>query len=250
MATTSGIRARVRSELIHEIKTEARRQLALEGAPALSLRSVARELGMVSSAIYRYFASRDLLFTALIIDAYNELGQHVEEADANCDPSNFVRRWTRSSEAVRGWALQHPHEYSLIYGSPIPGYRAPADTVGPASRIILVFAGIVRDAAAANALVAPYAKERTPKLSKAAAADAARLEVLALHGVAPDAIVRSLIAWTQLFGVVNFDVFGRINDIVEDVDAFFLHSVQEMVRFIGFVDTKKPPRAPKAKLDL
>ena len=85
MPSTSGLRARVRAELTQEIKDEARRQLAEEGASSLSLRAIARHLDMVSSGIYRYFKSRDQLLTALIVDAYEALGTAVEEADGRRD---------------------------------------------------------------------------------------------------------------------------------------------------------------------
>jgi AcrR family transcriptional regulator len=82
MSTAQGARARARIEVTAAIKDEARRQLAAEGAAKLSLRAVARELGMVSSALYRYFPSRDDLLTALIIDAYDSVGEAAEAAHA------------------------------------------------------------------------------------------------------------------------------------------------------------------------
>src|SRR6202046_3771698 len=84
-------RERARAELTREIKQEARRQLAASGAQGLSLRAVARELGMVSSALYRYFPSRDELLTALIIDAYDALGEAAEAADSGVVPAADVR---------------------------------------------------------------------------------------------------------------------------------------------------------------
>ena len=155
MPPTTGLRARMRAELTAEIKEEARRQLAAEGAPGLSLRAVTRSLGMASSAIYRYFPSRDDLLTALIVDAYDAIGRAAEEADAACPPDDFGGRWRSVGLAVRAWSLANPHEYALVYGSPVPGYQAPQDTVGPASRVILVFAGIVDGAAAAGVLDDP-----------------------------------------------------------------------------------------------
>ncbi|WP_205629233.1 TetR/AcrR family transcriptional regulator, partial [Jiangella muralis] len=86
-------RERARAELTREIAEIARRQLGTEGAGGLNLRAIARELGMVSSAIYRYFPSRDELLTALIIDAYNAVGEAVERADADCDAGDHPRRW-------------------------------------------------------------------------------------------------------------------------------------------------------------
>lgn len=227
------MRARVRAELIQEIKEEARRQVAEAGAPALSLRAVARQLGMASSGIYRYFPSRDQLLTALIIDAYDAIGAATEEADAACEQSDFAGRWRADCQAVRNWALEHPHEYALVYGSPIPGYRAPQDTIGHASRVTLVIAGVVRDAAAAGALRDPFVRELAPLLSPAADAEAARLEPVALPGVPDDAIVRALVAWTQLFGLVSFELFGHLVGVVEDVGAIFDQAVTDMGAFVG-----------------
>uniref|UniRef100_UPI0013B38CCA TetR/AcrR family transcriptional regulator n=1 Tax=Nonomuraea lactucae TaxID=2249762 RepID=UPI0013B38CCA len=155
MTASRTARERVRAELTREIADIARRRLATEGAGGLSLRAVAREMGMVSSAIYRYFPSRDDLLTALIIDGYNALGEAVERADASCPPDSFPDRWSAVCHAVRDWALAHPHEYTLLYGSPVPGYHAPQDTVPARARDVTVMGRIVADAWAAGALVPP-----------------------------------------------------------------------------------------------
>ncbi|PZG49054.1 TetR family transcriptional regulator, partial [Spongiactinospora gelatinilytica] len=136
-------RERVRAELTREIADIARRRLATHGATGLSLRAVAREMGMVSSAIYRYFPSRDDLLTALIIDGYNSIGETVERADRACPPGDHMGRWLAVCRAVRGWALANPHEYALLYGSPVPGYQAPQDTVAPAIRDVTVYGAIL-----------------------------------------------------------------------------------------------------------
>ena len=86
---------------------------------------------MVSSAIYRYFPSRDDLLTALIVDGYNAIGEVAEQADAACPAGEYTGRWLAVCRAVRDWALAHPHEYALVYGSPVPGYQAPQQTIGP-----------------------------------------------------------------------------------------------------------------------
>src|SRR4030088_3537470 len=98
-------RERVRAELTREIADIARSQLATEGAGGLSLRAVAREMGMVSSAIYRYFPSRDDLLTALIIDGYNAIGEAAEQADAVWPAEDYTGRWLAVGRAIRDWAL-------------------------------------------------------------------------------------------------------------------------------------------------
>src|SRR5690242_4303759 len=101
MSTVQGARARARLEVTAAIKDEARRRLAAEGAAKLSLRAVARELGMVSSAVYRYFPSRDDLLTALIIDAYDALGEAAERARDAASGAPPLARWSAVCEAVR-----------------------------------------------------------------------------------------------------------------------------------------------------
>ncbi|MGO8875086.1 MAG: TetR/AcrR family transcriptional regulator [Acidimicrobiales bacterium] len=223
-------RARVRAELTGEIKQEARRQLAAEGAPALSLRAVARELGMVSSALYRYFASRDDLLTALIVDAYDAIGAAAEAADATCPPADTAGRWLAVGRAIRGWALAHPHEYALVYGSPVPGYRAPEETVGPASRVTLVLCGIIAEAAA-SAQLTPAAD--LPPLTPALRREAEGIAQAVMGGVPPQVAVRALVAWTQLFGAVSFELFGHFANIVEDNEAFFEQALRLVGAFVG-----------------
>src|SRR5579863_1807744 len=159
------VRERARAELSREIKEEARRQLAASGADGLSLRAVAKELGMVSSALYRYYPSRDDLLTVLIIDAYDALGAAAESAAAGDSAAGGTAaggqaaparaRWVATCHAVRGWAVANPHEYALIYGSPVPGYRAPEATIGPAARVPLAFAGLLGEALARGELGGP-----------------------------------------------------------------------------------------------
>jgi AcrR family transcriptional regulator len=200
---------------------------------------------MVSSGIYRYFPSRDQLLTALIIDAYDAVGAATEAADAACKRTNFTDRWRAACHAVRDWALEHPHEYALAYGSPVPGYSAPEDTVGPASRVTQVVAAVVREAAASGALRDPFAPERTPALSNTTALEAA-VAAVALPDVPVDAVVRTLTAWTQLFGFVSFEVFGRFVGVVEDCDALFEQAVTDVGAFIGFTSPAPDPAAARA----
>ncbi len=80
---------------------------------------------MVSSGIYRYFARRDELLTALIIEAYDSLGQQAEEAPRRHRPATASGPLGRRRPCPAGWAIANPHEYALVYGTPVPGYEAP-----------------------------------------------------------------------------------------------------------------------------
>ncbi|MFG3023430.1 TetR/AcrR family transcriptional regulator [Streptomyces sp. NPDC048254] len=230
MTTAQGARARARMEVTAAIKDEARRQLAAEGAAKLSLRAVARELGMVSSALYRYFPSRDDLLTALIIDAYDSLGEAAEAAHATALAAGAVpaRRWVTVCEAVRGWALAHPHEYALIYGSPVPGYAAPDTTIQPAARVALVLIGILVDAFEQRGLA------RTPVPAELAP-EARRMADELVPGLPPEVAVAMAAAWAQLFGLVGFELFGQFKGVVEDRDRFFRHAAAQLAHGVGLV---------------
>ncbi|WEO99028.1 TetR/AcrR family transcriptional regulator [Streptomyces sp. FXJ1.172] len=226
MSTPQGARARARIEVTAAIKEAARRQLAQEGAAKLSLRAVARELGMVSSALYRYFPSRDELLTALIIDAYDSLGEAAERAGAAVSGAAPAARWTAVCEAVRGWALAHPHEYALIYGSPVPGYSAPETTVPAASRVGLLLIGIIRDAHEGPGLAGL-------PLPAAVRPEAERLAADLAPDLPPEVAVAMVAAWAQLFGLVGFELFGQFNKVVEDREAFFRHAVTGLAHSVG-----------------
>jgi AcrR family transcriptional regulator len=214
-ATTA--RNRIRAELTGEIKQIARRQLAEQGSAALSLRAVARELGMVSSAVYRYFPSRDDLLTALIVDAYVAVAEALEQADGARRRTDFAGRWLAIARALRTWALANPQEYALIYGSPVPGYQAPADTIDPAARVSLVFLRLMRDAAEAGA-VATGEAATIPKAVRADFDEVRRFGDLD----APDEVVsRGLLVWTELFGTLSYELFGHLHNVIHDYDAFF-----------------------------
>lgn len=228
MPPTTGVRSRVRAELTEEIKATARAHLAEHGAAALSLRAVAREVGMVSSAVYRYFPSRDELLTALIVDAFDAVGHAAEEADSAIVGGSTLRRWMRVAHAVRTWALSHPHEYALVYGSPVPGYAAPTDTVDPAARVSLVFLGILADGVRSGDIAVDDRIETTRLVRQ----DLARLRAVSGFAI-PDAVLcRGLLAWTQLFGAISYELFGHLHRVITDYDSFFELQARRMGQIV------------------
>ncbi len=210
-------RARVRAELTAEIKDVARRHVAEQGSASLSLRAVARELGMVSSAIYRYFPSRDDLLTALIIDAYEAVAVVAETAEAETARRGVATRWLALARAIRGWAQANPHEYALIYGSPVPGYQAPPDTIAPSARVSLVFIRLVTDGVARGEI---HADDRVA-VPRTVHADYADLRDLVAAEVPDHVFGPALLVWTGLFGTISFELFGHLHNVIHDFDAFF-----------------------------
>ncbi|MEN3358407.1 MAG: hypothetical protein V7637_2389 [Mycobacteriales bacterium] len=223
-------RDRARAEVTHEIKAEARRQLADHGAQQLSLRAVAKELGMVSSALYRYFPSRDHLLTALIVDAYDALGEAAEAADAAVDRADHRGRWRAVCRSVRDWARAHPHEYALIYGSPVPGYHAPQDTVAPAIRVALLLVGLIRESWAAGTLVEPPAAEALPP---ALAEQTRRLADTLAPELPLTVLARAVLAWTHLFGLTSFELFGQLVGSMDPAEPFAEYAADQLADYVG-----------------
>lgn len=201
-------RQRARTQTVADIVRLGRRHLARYGAAALSLRAVARDLGVVSSAVYRYVESRDELLTLLLIDAFDELGDEVDAATGAVPEGDHTGRFLALGRAVRAWALREPASYALLFGSPVPGYNAPAErTTGPGSRVIANLVGILESAFRAGRLaVEDGARTEIP------AALQADLEAIR-HGFGlstpGELVARGVLVWSGLFGAVSFEAFNQ-----------------------------------------
>ncbi|GAA4024436.1 TetR/AcrR family transcriptional regulator [Arthrobacter methylotrophus] len=226
-------RERARAQTVADIIRLGREHLALHGAAALSLRAVARDLGVVSSAVYRYVESRDELLTLLLIDAYGELGDEVDAAVDALPADDYRGRFLALGLAVRQWALREPASYALLFGSPVPGYQAPAErTAQPGTRVIYRMVGIFDAAHRAGALAADVAPAVVVPPALAADFAAIRAEL----GVAvPDStLARGVLVWTSVFGAVSFEVFGQYGaDTFVARDELFEHQLEVLLGIVG-----------------
>ncbi|GGM02805.1 TetR/AcrR family transcriptional regulator [Nakamurella endophytica] len=200
-----GPRARYRRQVLAEVRERAWQQVELAGASALSLKAIATDMGMTAPALYRYVAGRDELLTDLVLEAYGDLAETVEAAaggstgaDASAsgrgrgggdgpDAAGVLRR---AATALRDWAVRHPQRYLLLYGTPVPGYRAPAEATEFARRI---FAPVL----------AAYGSSADP----AGPADAG------------PALDRAVTFWTRLHGVLSLEVAGQFTGMAVDPAA-------------------------------
>lgn len=192
-----------------------RRHLITEGAAGLSLRAVARDLGMVSSAVYRYVASRDDLLTLLLVDAYSELAEVVDAADSG---GAWPDRVLAMAHAARAWAVDQPARWALLYGSPVPGYRAPADvTVGPGTRMIVSVLAVVAEGILAGAI--PDPKDPLPQpLSR----DFAALRAEYGFPGGDRVLLKCFLLWVTLVGAISMEVFGQYGpDTLSDATQVF-----------------------------
>ena len=226
-----GARARAHAEVRASILATASEHVAEHGADGLSLRAVARDLGMVSSAMYRYFSSRDELLTALIIEAYDSLGETAEAAVAATTGRSPADRWVTAALAIRSWAMAHRHDYALLYGTPVAGYAAPDDTVVPGTRVSRALVCIVRDAARDGSLEPPTAG---PAVSETTGESFVALRAeLDLEGVADETLLALLLAWSQLFGLLTFELFGQTRNFVHDDERLFADAAATMAHHLG-----------------
>ena len=202
--------------------------MARHGAAGLSLREVAREMGLVSSAIYRYFATRDDLLTALIVDAYNDLGAAAERAARRSRAKEPRQQLQAVATTIRHWAKANPHEYALLYGSPVPGYQAPQLTIEPATRVTQVLSDIITMAWRNRLTSSSGRREPTLRMSmfERAALDAV------LPGVPDQIRARALMVWTQLFGFVSFELFGHYVGSVRNATAYYAFVVDECAALV------------------
>lgn len=202
-----------------EIVRIGRAHLATEGAAALSLRAVARDLGVVSSAVYRYVSSRDDLLTLLVVDGYDELGDEVDAALEAVDSADHRGRLVAIGRAVRTWAVREPATYALLFGSPVPGYAAPADrTTGPGTRVIVRLVQVWEDAW----LAGDVASAPVGRVPRRLGQDFRRIR-RDMGLTAPDELIaRGLLVWAGLFGCISFEVFGQYGpDTFSDVRPLF-----------------------------
>ncbi len=202
---------------MRDIVRLGREHLTATGPASLSLRAIARDLGIVSSAVYRYVASRDELLTLLIVDAYDELGEAVETA-IDAAGESPVEQFTAAGRAVRAWAVAESARYALVFGTPVPGYEAPGErTTGPGTRVIVALLRILDAAACTGGLDRPV-------LELDSGLDANLEAIRGEYGSALDSsqLVAATVAWTGIFGAVSFEVFGQYGaDTFADPEALF-----------------------------
>ncbi len=224
-------RERARAQTMAEITRIGREHLARYGAAALSLRAVARDLGVVSSAVYRYVASRDELLTLLLVDGYDDLADAVAAALAEVPDAAPAERFAVLGRALRSWARAEPATYALLYGAPVPGYHAPAEqTTEPGTRVVRLLLEVAAQAHAAGTLVVP--EEPAPAPALAAGLEGIREQ----FGVAlPDAVLtRGVLVWAALFGCVSFEVFGQYGpEGLGDPEALFERHLATLAADLG-----------------
>jgi AcrR family transcriptional regulator len=221
-------RERIRNETSNEIMAIARKQIAEQGAVALSLRAIARDMGMTAPAIYRYFPSRDDLLTALILDTYNRLADTLEKAVSELAEDDFRGRFLAFSHAYRDWAVANPQDYMFIFTTSVPGYDAPDEVTRPAAaRSMQVFIDLLRQGMQAGIIKSRVVVSPSEGLQRAIA------EAEQRYGHANSTLLVGLRGWSRLHGLITLEIFNHLEPVIGDVSDLYNLEVMELLAQLG-----------------
>ena len=212
-------RERYREETKDEAKRIALEQLAESGIGGISVNAIAKRMGVTGPALYRYFAGRDELLTALIADAYHDLAEAIRHAVTEHRKRKPEQRFRELASAFRGWALAQPHRYQLLFGTPLPGYHAPQEMIAAAHRTMVALWEVIaalpdpgpsRSAALDRQLVA-WGRERWGE------------------ALPPGQLRRAILVWTRLHGLVSTELAGHLGPMGIDPELLFQAEIEEML---------------------
>jgi AcrR family transcriptional regulator len=213
VSVEGSVRERRRAETVQEIKAAALEQLAEGGPAGLSLRAVARAVGMTVQSLYHYFDSREALLTALVIDGHRALAAAVMDAADASRGRPHAERLFAASNAYRHWALANRPAFLLLYGTPVPGYEPPPreEIIGAAASLAVPFLDVVFDGWTPEQLAAIPVQ---PGAERLAEAETGKLP-LPLGALALFYELRA-----QMHGLVMLELVGHLapmNDYGEDL---------------------------------
>ncbi|RSM69314.1 TetR family transcriptional regulator [Amycolatopsis sp. WAC 01375] len=210
VAARNTMRERFREQVREDIKAAALEQLTTGGAQSISIKAIAKQLGVSGTALYRYFANRDDLLTALVVDAYGDLSRALkrefEDRKAPLAPEARVRGLAR---AYRAWALSEPHRYELLFKPPLPGYDAHSEPLAAAARSLMeVLLATLHGIDDAEAPI----KKPVPATGD---------EVLAARSAGTEEFHLAVSVWARLHGIVSLELGGGFTAMHLDADALF-----------------------------
>lgn len=207
------------------IKDTAWKQIAESGSASLSLRAIARELGITAPAIYNYYPSRDDLVTALIVDAFTSLAEAQEASLLGLEGNRRAVRLSALGLAYREWAVTYPQRYHLIFGTPIPNYTAPEEVTLPAAAQALVpLIQSIQDLASAGELRTERLAEMSPKLKSMLGAWSEFA-----GGFNPDVLYLALVIWSRVHGLVMLEITHQIPSFFDDPAEMYRQEIKNLL---------------------
>lgn len=233
VATTR--RERVRDATIREIKTAARAMLVTDGVEALTLRAIAREVGMTAPALYRYFDSREELVLALVVDVYDELTDHILASRQTVPDDDLAGALRASCRALRHWALAHRQEFSLVFANPLGSHLThvpDGETHEAGMRFGGVFLDLVVRLWNERGFPTPDPLELDPRLLAELRQCSAEMGSV----LPPEAMLLFLDAWMRLYGAVTMEVFGHLHWALDDAEGMFERALADCAGMLGLGD--------------
>lgn len=225
-------RERLRLSTLEEIKATAWKQAAEQGAAALSLRAIAREMGMTAPGLYRYYRDRDALVTGLLIDAFDSFSVALEEARDGCPKNDHAGRFRAICRSYFQWGITSPQKYQFLFGTPIPRYQLSGE-VGPAAqRSFLVLQGVIGEAYAAGRI---REKVKSPRMKAGLKTQYNLLRTLGMPY--PVHVTHlALSTWSTMHGITSLCLYGYFSGFLgEQVSNFLEMEIERMIRSIGIV---------------
>jgi AcrR family transcriptional regulator len=223
-------RERQRDSTREEIISTAWKQVGEVGAVGLSLRGIAREMGMTAPGLYRYYKDRDALVTALLVDAFNSFAAALEAGRDTCAADDHAGRFRAMGKAYFQWGATHPQRYALLFGTPIQGYMF-AEELGPVvQRSFLVLQGVIGEAQAAGKIVGEWADIRLPTNLKS------QYAALTKMGMPYSPLVThlALSVWAMIHGVTSLYLYNYLNGFLgEQMEVFVDVELGKISRMMG-----------------
>ncbi|NWF63860.1 MAG: TetR/AcrR family transcriptional regulator [Chloroflexi bacterium] len=227
---TMARRERLRLETIEEIKDTAWKQIGEQGAASLSLRAIARQMGMTAPGLYRYYKDRDALVTALLMDAFSSFTTSLEAGRDSCALDDHAGRFRGMCRAYFQWAMENPQRYVLLFGTPVQGYLF-AEEVGPvAQRSFLVLQGVIGEAFVAGKIKGEAAALKLPTSLKV------QYEALRKMGMPYTPLVThlALSTWNAIHGLTSLFLYGYSQSFLgSQVDRFVESEIERLTMFLG-----------------
>lgn len=226
-------RERLRENTREEIKTIARKHMQEQGTAAISLRAIARDMGLTVTALYRYYPSHDELVTALIVDAFNALADAMEQADNSQPREHYAERLMAVMLAYRAWAIQNSANFQLIYGNPIPGYHAPREITVPAViRGFRVVVGILAEAMANGELQASAEYQQLPPHVSAYMTELIERDG---YNIPLQPMYFGVSGWVKMHGMIMLELFQHTPAVVGDPEEFYRFEITNILKTAGLV---------------
>jgi AcrR family transcriptional regulator len=232
-------RERLRAATLAEIRTAGRRLLVNQGATAVTLRAIAREMGVTPAALYRYVESHEDLMVLLGVEIHDELTAALEAVRDTLPAEAAPQRLLACSREFRRYALAHRNEFQLVFANPLPDLMVPCE--GPleaaAQRIGHVFAGLFADLVQRGFMRIPESADVDPAVLAA-------VSQAVTYDMPLPLFVRFVQCWTMLYGCVCMEVFGHLAWAMDDTEPMFELTIRQCAELLGIGEYYQPPSGP------